>query len=111
MLLSARIFGRLLLVGLERGDAGVEVGQHSAVGFGEALPAASLGGGDQLQSLLALSAVLGQELRCRDEHRAGQTRVGVRAGLLDRASAIAVGPSHFSAGPVDRKSTRLNPSL
>ena len=42
--------------------------------------AAGLGGGDQFEGLLPLRVVLGQELAGREEHRAGQTGVGVRAG-------------------------------
>ena len=52
---------------------------------------AGLGGGHDLQHLLALLVVLGQELGRGDEHRAGQAGVGVRAGLLHRESAEPVG--------------------
>jgi hypothetical protein len=53
--------------------------------------AAGLGRGGDLQQLLVLLAMLGQELGGGDEHRAGQAGVGVRAALLDRQAAVAVG--------------------
>ena len=40
---------------------------------------------------LPLGVVLGEEFRCRDEHRAGQAGVGVRAGLDHRELAVPVG--------------------
>ena len=44
-----------------------------------------------LHDLLPMLAVLGQELGGGDEHRAAQARVRVRAGLLDRQPAEAIG--------------------
>ena len=55
MLLSARMFGILRRV--EGGDDVVEVAQHLPVHLGEPLLAAGLGGGDQLQGLLAFLRV------------------------------------------------------
>ena len=62
-----------------------------AVHLGESLLSAGFGGGDQLQGLLSLLVVLGQEFVGGQEHGAGQTRVGVRAALLHGQSAVAVG--------------------
>ena len=58
--------------------------QNLLVHLGESLLSAGLSGGDELQGLLPLSAVLRQELAGGEEHRAGQAGVGVRAGLLHR---------------------------
>src|SRR5271163_4116854 len=90
MLLLARIFGTSWCRLVEASDDAVEVEQNLTVHFGESLLTASLGGGDQLQRLLALFVVLRQELPGGEEHRA-QTRVGVRAALLHRQAAVAVG--------------------
>jgi hypothetical protein len=49
--------------GLERGDDLVEVAEYLPVHLGQPLLAAGLGGGDDLDDLLALLVVLGQELR------------------------------------------------
>jgi hypothetical protein len=57
--LSARIRSLLFLgaeVGFERGDDVVEVAQDLLVHLGQALLAACLGGGDDLQDLLAVFA-------------------------------------------------------
>src|SRR5690242_9413866 len=73
--LSARIGGPRpvgVCRGLERGDDLVEVAEHVPVHLGQPLLAAGFGGGEDLDDLLALLVVLGQELRGGDEHRAGQ---------------------------------------
>ena len=92
-MLSARIGGidpdgRVVIEG---GDDAVEVSEDLLVHLGQPGLAAGLGGGDELDDLTAVGAVLGQELRGGDEHRAGQAGVGVRAGLLDRQPAEPVG--------------------
>ena len=46
---------------------------------------------DQGQGAAALFAQFGQELGSGEEDRAGQAGVGVRAGLLQRQPAVAVG--------------------
>jgi hypothetical protein len=76
---------------VEATDDAVEVEQNLTVHFGESLLTASLGGGDQLERLLALLVVLWQEVPSGEEHRASQTRIGVRAALLHRQIAVAVG--------------------
>src|SRR5271154_1367327 len=91
MLLLARIFGTSWCRLVEASDDAVEVEQNLTVHFGESLLTASLGGGDQLQRLLALFVVLRQELPGGEEHRAGQTRVGGGAALLPRQAEVAVG--------------------
>jgi hypothetical protein len=53
-------------------DDGQQVLLDGAVHLGQALVAVAVGLGDQGLGLLELAAVLGQELRCRDEDRAGQ---------------------------------------
>src|SRR6266702_136584 len=66
---------RLRLPGIvcfERCDDLFEVAGDLPVHLGLPGVAAGFGGGDDLQSLPVLLAVLGQELRCRDEHRASQ---------------------------------------
>ena len=73
--LSARIVDllcRLVWLVVERGDDPVEVPQDLLVHFGQAGVAFRVGGGDQLQDLLPVAAVLGQELVGGQEHRAGQ---------------------------------------
>src|SRR6266511_683925 len=91
--LSGRICGLLLawFFFLERGDALVEVAGDLPVHLCQARLAAGFGRGGDLQQLLVLLAMLGQELGGGDEHRAGQAGVGVRAALLDRQAAVAVG--------------------
>jgi hypothetical protein len=81
------------LRGFEGDDYGVEIAEHGAVHLGQSPVAAGFGGGDQLESLLPLRVVLGQEFAGREEHRAGQTRISVRAGPLHRQAAVAVGQS------------------
>ena len=112
MLLSERMFGRLR--GFEGVDDGVEVAEHGAVDLDQALVAASLGSGDQFEGLLPLRVMLGQELAGREEHRAGQTGVGVRAGSLQRQPAVAVGQglggagqTLFGPGSVGKRPVRL----
>src|SRR6266568_146506 len=81
-----------LLVFFQRRDDALEAGGDLAVHLGHAGLPAGLGGGDDLQGGAALGTVLGQELGGGDEYRAGrQAGVGVRAGLLDRQPAVAVG--------------------
>ena len=89
---------------VEGGDDAVEVAQDLPVHLDQPVLAAGLGGGDELQDLLAVVAVLGQELAGGEEHRAGQAGVGVRAGLLDRQAAEPVGqrlggPAEALLGP------------
>lgn len=73
-LLSARVCGglRLIGVGFQRRDDLLQVAQDLPVHLHHSCLAAGLGGGDDLQQLLALFAVLRQELGGGDEHRAGQ---------------------------------------
>jgi hypothetical protein len=59
-----------------------------------------LGLGDERSGGVELLVVLGQELGGGDEQRAGQTGVGVRAGFLQRQTAVAVGQRHFRPGEV-----------
>src|SRR2546423_6357477 len=69
--LSARI-GRLRVVSRvvrERGDDAVEVAQDLLVHLDQAGLAAGFGGGDDLQDLLAVGVVLGQECGGGNEHR------------------------------------------
>ena len=74
MLLLTRMFSvlRFGCMGVEGGDDAVQVGEHLPVHLGESLLATGLGGGDELQGLLALFAVLGQEFGGGEEHRASQ---------------------------------------
>jgi hypothetical protein len=51
----------------------------------------SVGGVDQSECAAALFVQLGQELGSGEENWAGQAGVGVRAGPLQRQSAVAVG--------------------
>ena len=73
--LSARIGDLLagLRVILEGGDDSVEVAQDLLVHLDQPGLAAGLGGGDELDDLPAVGAVLGQELGGGEERRAGQT--------------------------------------
>src|SRR6266511_4680327 len=72
--LSGRIGGLLLawFFFLERGDDLVEVAGDLPVHLCQARLAAGFGRGGDLQQLLVLLAMLGQELGGGDEHRAGQ---------------------------------------
>jgi hypothetical protein len=56
-------------------DDGEQVRLDSAVHFGQPLVAVAVSLGDQGLGLLELATMLGQELRRRDEDRAGQPRV------------------------------------
>ncbi|MFI8888638.1 MULTISPECIES: hypothetical protein [unclassified Streptomyces] len=91
--MPARISGglRLFGVGFQRGDDPIQVAQDVLVHLHHPCLAAGLGGGDDLQQLLALFAVLRQELGGGDEQRAGQAGVGVRTGLPHRQAALAIG--------------------
>jgi hypothetical protein len=72
--LSGRIGGGFLRVAaaLKGGDDLFEVAGDLLVHLCHPLLAAGLGGGDDLQGLLVLGPVLGQELGGGDEQRAGQ---------------------------------------
>src|SRR6266568_1595750 len=76
--------------GFEGGDDLVEVSGDLPVHLGDAGPAVRLGRGDDLQGLFPLGMMLREELRRGHEHRAGQTRVCVRAGLGHGKLAVAV---------------------
>jgi hypothetical protein len=60
------------LRGFEGDDYGVEIAEHGAVHLGQASVAAGFGSGDQLDSLLPLRVVLGQEFGGGDEQRTSQ---------------------------------------
>ncbi|VBA40691.1 hypothetical protein LAUMK13_03185 [Mycobacterium innocens] len=64
MLLLARMFGLPWFWIVEGGDDVVQVMQDLTVHLGQTLLTAGFGGGDQLQGLLPLLVVLGQELGC-----------------------------------------------
>src|SRR4051794_11742774 len=85
-LLSARIGGthRAVRRRVEHGDDLVQVVHDLEVHLDHTSLPSGLGGGDDLQQLLALFAMLGHELGCGDEHRARQASVGVWARLLHR---------------------------
>jgi hypothetical protein len=91
--LSART-GRLRLAGpwvcFQCADDLVEVAEDLPVHLAQAGLAAGLGRGDDLQHLLAVLAVPGQELGRGYEHRACQTRVCMRAAFLHGQAAVAV---------------------
>jgi hypothetical protein len=70
--LLARIYDLLVVVVLESGDDLFEVVGDLAVHLGHAGLAAGFGFGDDLQGLLAVLPVLGQELGGGEEHRACQ---------------------------------------
>src|SRR5450755_1010422 len=74
----------------ERGDDLVQVGGDLLVHLGDAGVAFRFGGGDDLQGRLPLGTVLREELGGSDEHRACETRVGMRAGLHERQLAVPV---------------------
>src|SRR6266566_7942084 len=76
---------------LERCDDLSEVAGDLTVHLGQAVLAAGFGGGDDLQDLLTVGAVLGQELGGGDEHRAGQARVRMRAAAYGWQPAVAIG--------------------
>ena len=83
---------------IEGADDLLKVAGDLAVHLHHAGLAPGLGCGDDLQGLLVLLPVLGQEFGGGDEHRAGQARVGVRAGLDEGQSAVAVGQRLGRAG-------------
>src|SRR5659263_532808 len=85
------------LAGFQRGDDCVEVLGDLAVVVGQAGVAASLGEVDEFEGVVVLAAVDGQEGRGGLEVRAGQARVGVRAVLLGRATAVTVGQGGLDA--------------
>src|SRR6266516_997184 len=89
---SGRIGGCFVLfaVGFEGGDDLFEVGGDVLVHLGEAGLPVCFGSGDELHGGMVLGAVPGQELGGCEEHRACETRVGVRAGSPDREPAVAV---------------------
>src|SRR5258705_13945843 len=78
-LVSRRIGYPLTFVHLERSDDLFEVVGDLAVHFNHAGLTAGFGRGDDLQGLLAVLAVLRQELVGGEEHWTGKARVGVRA--------------------------------
>jgi hypothetical protein len=82
-----------VVVGFQRGDDAVEVPKDLLVHLGQADLPVGGGRGEQLSGLLAVLAVLIEELRGGDEHRAGQPGIGVRgrsAGPAGRSSRWAV---------------------
>src|SRR5712691_24233 len=91
--LSARIGDVLLRVvaGLQGGDDALQVAGDLLVHLSHPRLPAGFGGGDDLQGLLVLLAVLREELFCGDEQRACEACVGVFAPLDQRQAAVAVG--------------------
>jgi len=83
---------------LQGGDDLVEVDQHRPVVGGLPSTAGALGGPQELAGEFGLLLVDGQELGGRLEIRAGQTCIGVRAVLLGRPAAVAVGQGVGGAG-------------
>src|SRR5215211_5053757 len=79
----------LAVAGFQRTDDPVQVGQDLLVHLGQPQLPVGGGGGQQPLGLVAVLAVLVQELWGGDEHRAGQAGVGMGAGLLHREPAIA----------------------
>ncbi len=77
--------------GVESVDDAVQVAEDPCVHFGQPLLAAGFGGGNDLHDLGPVFAVLREEVGRGDEHGTGQAGVGVRAGFLDRETAVAVG--------------------
>lgn len=85
-MMAALLSGRsrcVLIAGLapERCDDLFEVPGDLPVHLGQPVLAAGFGGGDDLQDLVVMLAVPGQEFGGCDEDRAGQARVGVRQVL------------------------------
>ena len=69
---SRSVFGLLHFPDVAGAQELVQVAGDLPVHLGEPVLAAGLGGGDDLQDLPAVLAVLGQEFGGGDEHRAGQ---------------------------------------
>jgi hypothetical protein len=90
----------LLLDGLERVDDLCPRLWRPAGGCRRAGVAGLLGGGEQHEGVVALTAVQREELRGGLEVGAGQARVGVGAVLLGWPSAVAVGQRRGDAGEV-----------
>ena len=80
MLLSARMFRLPWFWIVEGGDDVVQVVQDLTVHLGESLLSAGLGGGDQLQGLLPLFAVLGRNSAV--VRNIGQVRQALACGQL-----------------------------
>src|SRR6266566_7541145 len=98
--LSARVIGGAVVVErLEGGDDPVQVGLDAAQVAGEALLAVGVGLCDEAAVGVGLPLVDLQEHWRGLEVRAGQAGVGVRAVLLGRAGAVAVGEA--VADPVE----------
>jgi len=68
------------------------------VAGGQPFPPGGFGGGEQLTGLPGLLAVDREELGGGLEVRAGQAGVGMRAVLLRRAAAVAVGEGVRGSG-------------
>src|SRR5260370_16509147 len=106
--LSGRI-GCLLVAGtvavFEAGDDVAEVGGDLPVHLGHPGLAASLGSGDDLQRLLVLLPVLGQELGSSDEHRAGQAPLTELTSIFQqfmapfRSPTLTCPPDRIGSGP------------
>ena len=77
-----------------------EVAEHDSVVVDETVASVGLGGVDEPLGFFCLAAVGGQELDGGLEIGAGETGVGVRAVLLGRPSAEAVGQAGGDAGEV-----------
>src|SRR5919198_4326359 len=98
---AARRWSVLRLILLERFEAvddPAQVGSDRLVHLDEPLPAVGLRLGDELLGALELIAMGGEELGGGEEVVAGQARVRVRAGLLKREAAVAVGERLLGAG-------------
>src|SRR6266851_1174300 len=98
--LSARVIaGAVLAECFEGGDDRVQAGLDAAQVLGEPELALGVGLGDEMLVGRRLAPVDLQEHGCGLEVRAGQAGVGVRAVLLGRAGAVAVGQA--VADPVE----------
>lgn len=92
--------GSLFFDGFQGGDNGLEDVGDLAVGGCQAGVVALLGEVDELEGVVALTAMDGQECRGGLEVRTRQAGVGVGAVLLGRAPAVAVGQAGLGPGEV-----------
>ena len=92
-----------LPLGLEGGDDVIQVAGDLPVHLGDAGMPVRLGRGDDLQGGLPLGVMLREELRGSHEHRAGQTRVRMRAGFDQGQLAVAVRERLLGARDVESR--------